>query len=583
MKVLWVYFDIDTGNYIHFNHGVGELDATIRTRGHNSSLIYLRESILRNEFLEKVEQENPDIIFFPTNTHQWADVRKHSTWIKETFNLPCMAGGIHVICDPDSVINHPAIDFICPWEGDISLPEFLNAFQSGKDCYQIKGIWGKQKEKIIKNPPYPLVQNLDDIPISDRTFWNMRDVLIDSLYEISVMAGRGCPYSCSYCANSARKNCYKNLGKFVRMRSPKRVIENIEQLEQKYYFKSIFIEDDIFTLDKKWAREFISLYKSRFDYPLKVYIHAEQVDRAILKELKDAGCYMVMAGVETGNEKMRAELLNRHMSNEQLMRVFKWCDQIGLKTWTFNIIGFPDETEKTVDELFSLHSILRPNMAQLSIYYPYLKTELYRICQEKGLLTESERSTYFEKSILNLPNISAETIEKAFWDFRDLTLKIRAKKEEQGYFDLLAHLDDSTVQTESKNNVKLHLTKIWGKEYLSLFMHPRANVIWNIDLKENSFLNTALALDPLCLDWGTDGVRFIIQCKGNGKGKTLLDRTINPKKNPYENRWHHAKIDLSDFSGEVVLTLSTLPEKTGDLVGAWSVWARPFISVGSGN
>lgn len=577
MKILWVYFDIDTGNYIHYNHGVGELDAIIRERGHDSALIYLREHPSKEEFLSKVENENPDIIFFPTNTHQWANVRLYSTWIKERFDTLCVAGGIHVICDPDAVIEHPAIDFICPWEGDLALPKFLESMQKGKNLCLVKGIWGKRNGKVVKNPPYPLIENLDEIPISDRTFWNMKQVLVDSLFEMGVMAGRGCPYSCAYCANSARKACYKGLGRFVRMRSPQRVIENIELLERKYYFKTIFIEDDIFTLDKKWAGEFLGLYEQNFSYPFKVYIHAEQVDRSILEELKDAGCYMVMAGVETGNEKMRARLLNRSMSNRQLVRVFRWCDEIGLKTWTFNIIGFPDETKKTIEELFELHQLLRPYMAQLSIYYPYPQTELYRICKKEGLLTSTERPTYFEKSILDLPNIDHESIQNAFWEFRDITLRIRAEKQKQGYYDLLDHLNESTIQTESGENIKLHLTKIWGEEHLSLFMHPRSSVVWNIDLQEKTTLHTAIALDPLCLEWGGGGVRFLVRCNNRTKGKILLDRTINPKKNIHQNRWHEIRIDLAEFSGKVELKLETLPEDDNDLVGAWSVWARPYL------
>ena len=577
MKVLWIYIDIDSGNYIHYNHGVGELDAIIREKGHNTSLIYLRKMPDREGLMERIKNENPDIIFFPTNTHQWIYMRVFAHWIKEDFPLPILAGGIHVICDPKTVIDHPSIDFICPWEGDIAVPQLLESLESKKDPTLVQGIWSKRNGEVIKTKPHPLIEDLDSLPISKREIWDTRSVMIDSMFELSVMAGRGCPFSCTYCANSARKKAYSDLGKYIRMRSPKRVIENIEILEKKYYFKTIFIEDDIFTNDLDWAYEFCDLYKKRFDYPFKVYIHIDKVDKDILKTLKDAGCYMIMAGVEAGNEDARKKVLGRNISDERIIRVLGWCDEIGLKTWTFNIIGFPDETRQTVEELFRLNEAIAPNRAQVSIFYPYPGTKLYDRCAKRGFLTGTERANYFEQSVLALPFIDGEKLEEAFDSFRNRSLEIQAKKECLGYFDFLDELETAKFGYKTDVPPKLILTNVWGDQRLSVLMHPRQSARWEVEFLPGTIFKAAFALDPLCLKWGGKGVEFKISIGNGTDEKIIFAKYIDPKKNPWQNRWHEVSLDLSDWEGQQMITLLTFCHYSGDLTGGWSVWAKPHL------
>jgi hypothetical protein len=332
-------------------------------------------------------------------------------------------------------------------------------------------------------------------------------------------------------------------------------------------------------MDHDWTRRFCALYQSRFQFPFKVYIHVQTVTREILRELKDAGCYMVLAGVEAGNEQLRRQALNRHMSNDDLARAFSWCDEIGLQTWTFNMVGFPGETEDTIQDLFALHRRLRPNGAQCSLFYPYPGTELFRRCREQGLITDEQRPTYFEKSVLLLPTVSRERLERAFWEFRDETLRIKAEKEAQGVYDLLAQLPAAHIEMHNAAEpVKRHLAKIDGDERLCLFAHPRSRLTWRIDAPAGARLRTAIAFDPLCLSWGGKGAWFRVLVDGEERFAQYLD----PKENAADDRWHEVAVDLSSNGGRrVTLTLLTEPHNSGDLTGCWALWAKPRIETSS--
>lgn len=576
MKIWWIYLDVGTGNYIHYNHGVGQLDACLRRAGHASELLYLRQHLERADFLERLRAVNPDAVFFPINTHQWVDVPRYARWVKEEGKYPCVFGGIHAILDPESVIREPFADVVCIGEGEEALLEWIAAMQANRQPAGIANLWFRRADGTVeKNPLRPLIQDLDALPIDDRAMWNHDAILKDSLWEIGIMGGRGCPYNCSYCANSARRAAYHDLGRFVRMCSPEKLTAIVRHAAPRIPFRKIFFEDDIFTMDHDWVREFCRLYRAEFDHPFKVYIHVQTVTREILQELREAGCYMVMAGVEAGNEKLRREALNRRMTDEELVRVFRWCDEIGLQTWTFNMVGLPGETEETIRDLFALHRTLRPNGAQCSLYYPYPGTALYQRCREEGLLTDSRRPTYFEKSVLDLKTVSRVRLEEAFWEFRRLTLELKADKERLGIFDLLANFAQVELVAQNEGEpVRLHLAQIDGDERLCLFAHPRSRLNWRIDIPEHTVFRTAIALDPLCLEWGGRGARFIIEADG----KEVFSQYIDPKMNPAEHCWVEIVVDCSPFVGKgVQLSLATEPHYLGDLTGAWALWANPRL------
>ena len=584
MKALWAYFDIETGNQRHYNHGVGQVDACLRAAGHDTVLEYYRKPPTEEEVAETLGRVRPDAVFFPVNTHQWMFARTYARWVKEHSDAMTVVGGIHAILDPEPIIRQPGVDAVCIGEGELAAPELLDAMAGRGEVGAVAGMWIKSPSGgIQRNPFRRLIDDLDALPISDREIWDYDRILIDGQYEMTVMGGRGCPFDCTYCANSARRRIYKGHGKYVRMCSPGRLIQVIERLEALYSFGRIFIEDDVFVFKHSWAEEFCARYKERFDYPFQVYVRVEFCTKEILRTMREAGCYRILIGVEAGNEKLRTEILNRRMSNEDIVRVFRWADELGLQTWNFNMFGFPDETEETVEDLFELNRRLRPNKAQISLFYPYPNTRLHDLCRERGLITGDERPTYFEKSILSLPTVSHEYLEDAFWRFRNLSLQIRAEKEALGYLDFTTLLGDAQISADDPESVKLSLMVVGGFEEIVIFQHPRSTVTMSADVKAGTVFRAKLALDPHCLEWGGAGVRFRLLVTSGKEEREVLNRYIDPKNDAAQRRWRHVEIDLDEFAGrEVTFVFVTEPNEAGDLTGAWSAWGRPHLVLREG-
>ncbi len=580
MRVLLIYTDISTNQYLHIQHGISSISSVLKQGGHSTSLLYLSQEISKEELTRRVEELRPDLIGFSTGTHQWRFTREFSRWLKESFKLPIICGGIHPTLAPEEVISEPGVDMVCRGEGEYALLELADRMEQGKDTSRIQNLWIKGPgEEIIKNPLRPLIPDLDCLPFSDRDIYEHDRLLEGNAYEHMLMASRGCPFNCSYCCSPAVNRLYSGKGNPVRMRSPQNVIEELTTLRDRFRVDSFFFEDEIFTLNYRWLREFCQLYQNKFTIPFKVYIRVETVNREILKLLKDTGCSTVLIGVESGNEEIRREVMNRKMKNEDIIRVFQMADEIGLKTWNFNQIGVPGETKETAQETIDLNLKISPNHIQISIFFPYPGTELHKLCEREGYLTGEELTSYFEdSSVINLPTMTREEIQRYFNDFRQIAFQIQARKAKIGYYDFISNFKLARVNSEDSAYVKLDLTRILGDERLCIFAHPPTRLQYKVRLKSDSLLRFGIALSPLV--WSPDkgeGTLFTITVGSLLKDKPIFSKFIDPKNNPEDRKWHDFELDLSNLGEKKVkLNFITSTEKDKNSY-CWAIWSIPHL------
>lgn len=83
--------------------------------------------------------------------------------------------------------------------------------------------------------------------------------------------------------------------------------------------------------------------------------------------MKEAGCYSLSFGVESGNQ----ETLNYIKKNQNLGRVkeaFDICHKIGIETVAFVIIGFPNEGRREIDKTLNFFKRNQSRCCR----YPYI-------------------------------------------------------------------------------------------------------------------------------------------------------------------------------------------------------------------
>jgi len=421
MKVLFVYPDINVkGGALSYHFGIGSLSAVLKKAGHETALQYLYGSYDIKALLEKVKQFEPGILAITAVSFQYKYIKKMLAEIKNIHGskIFTICGGPHISLAPLELEKTLGLDAICIGEGEYPLLELANKLQSGEDITNIENIWVKKDGKIYQNPNRPLISDIDSLPFGDRGLFNYREI-VNSDYDRAIfMCSRGCPYSCTYCCNSGLRGLQE--GKYVRFRSIENVLAEIKEVISNYNVKYIYLNDDVFTENREYVSNFCSRYKEEIGYPFELNTRVEHLTPEMLQSLKDAGCYRVAMGIEQGDEKFRREILNRRMSNEKIEAAFELTKKAGIRTKSFNIVGFPFETYDIHMETVKINRKVQPSSLVVYVFEPYPGTPLYDMCIKNHFIEEDSQDMDFisrTDTTLNMPGFTRKQILKCYRNF----------------------------------------------------------------------------------------------------------------------------------------------------------------------
>jgi len=165
-----------------------------------------------------------------------------------------------------------------------------------------------------------------------------------------------------------------------------------------------YFADDLLIYREMWFEKFSALYKAKIGLPYTCNGRIEHFTDNILAMLKKSGCKVVYVGIESGNEWVRKNLLNRRYSNKEVVDCFARIRRYGISTFAYNILGFPFETKKQMRDTLCLNKKVKPTMGAVFYFYPYPGTRLFNICKEYDLLSDKMEglSGYLEKPAITL-------------------------------------------------------------------------------------------------------------------------------------------------------------------------------------
>lgn len=414
MKITFVYpdfFQYADGSFFpeaRLHLGIAMMSRQLKDAGHDVDLIHVVRPWDREEFVSEVKGRAPDMLAFSATTMMYQKARLYSEWVREAMpDLTTVCGGTHAQLDAEDIVpGTPSMDFVVRGEGDFALVELAEALESGSDPFGIDNVWGVAAGgKVVRNPVRPLIEDLDSLPFADRDLFDDELLCEDQRERGTVMACRGCPYNCTYCSNHIQRLQYPNRKAYVRFRSVDHVISELRWLrERSPGLKFIRFDDDILTWDEDWFTEFCAKYKSEIGLPFVCNAFVNLLDEKTIAMFADAGCQVMAMGIESGNPWLRGRILHRHMTNDDIVRVYQTCKAHGIKTVSTNMVAMPHETVDMVLDTIKVNARAEPDTMQVSVFYPFPNTHMYDICVEEGYLTDGHRDSIFCDSILELPD-----------------------------------------------------------------------------------------------------------------------------------------------------------------------------------
>jgi len=423
MKILFV-LPLRTDWGIRYSPGIASMSAVLKSRGYET-LVLITERV--DEVKQEVEKVRPDILAISSTIVDFkfsCQIAKEIKQLDQKTFIIC--GGIQCILDPDESILTGWFDAVCIQEGEYPLLELVRSIESGDNKTDIKGLWFWNGGLIIRNELRKPV-NLERIPDPDREIFSeqnadyyrgemfLRPGEKGGIFQLS----RGCLFNCSYCSASAlRKHLGGNL--YYRSLSPKRAVSQIVKAQKKYNYDYIFFADDTFTLDNRWAVEFLELYRKKVGLPFHCQLRLNTFNEKMVELLSNSNCDSVAFGVESGDVKLRTQVLNRMITNGEIYQAAKWLRKYSIRICTYNMVGLPGESPLKFVKTILINRVIKPDMLYIFIFYPYKGTQLYEMCLNEGYLLLSKEVNdlnHRSESILKLPTFKKVDIEYYYSNF----------------------------------------------------------------------------------------------------------------------------------------------------------------------
>ena len=324
--------------------GLQYVAASLRDAGH--TVRFLEGFFYSNQRLrELVADFRADAVGVYVISLLWDNARPFLESVRE--DSPAIftfIGGHGATAMPDRLLREcAALDAVITGEGEMTSVEMIDAVESGSDLSRVSGLLFRRRGtgEILSTPPRPLLENIEELPFPAVDLCEMERYYpsfeqVSTVPAVQMLASRGCTGTCLY--------CYKMYGKKIRLRDPVRVVDEMEYYVRRYGAREIKFWDEHFTYSHEHVRRICAeILRRGLEVRWWVSCRADAVDKRILRIMKEAGCWCINFGVESGVQK-HLDTLRKRETVDRIRVAVRLAHSVGLKTHTTYIFGIPGET-----------------------------------------------------------------------------------------------------------------------------------------------------------------------------------------------------------------------------------------------
>lgn len=350
--------------------------------------------------------------------------------LAKEYNITTVFGGPHVNVLPEQTARHELVDYALKGMGQFQFPMFADALMGKGNFEDVCGIYYYKGNELVigkENVPKGIF-----LPAYDFNYINTNDYIQNdntiNTKTINYIASQGCPYTCKFCYET----CYKR--KYFQI-TEESIMQDIDYFVKNYNVNGIKFYDADWFVNYKRS---INLSRRMKPYNLKwaASINPRDILRAqkgdtneLLEEISNSGCTRLLMGMESGNNRVLKDIVDKRVTKEELKYVAELISKYRiLGSYTF-IVGFPNETKDEINDTLNFVKELwnleyRPE-TRVHIYTPYPGTQLYDDAiklgfQEPKNLEEWSKFDYYR----SMTPWTDESLEK---DVRECTSMIEKK------------------------------------------------------------------------------------------------------------------------------------------------------------
>ena len=402
----------DSGSSISVREPValGYLGAVLKDEGHEVNIVQ-QNALSDDELLGIVRSQNPDLVGFSTLTYTSEHALDLAQRIKrELENVPIVFGGYHPSGFP-ALVESNSVDYVVNGEGEKTICELIEGIEGGESIEGIKGLV-KISEGELKINPRRERLDFSKLP------WPLRDKEIlkyakaaplaypsppNQISAAQISYSRGCPHACGFCPSN---NIF---GRRVSFRDPSDVVDEIQFLQEEFGTNFLFFNDLTFSANDK---RYFNLMREMGDRKLDINWFAMAnvgLDSELAHAMSEAGCSRIGIGIESVLDE-QLKVVKPGQNYEREIETLGICDDLGMLTRAYLMVGYPDETEESLEQTLNKVSDLPIDQIRFGFVTPFPGTTFYE--QNKRKITKPFSDFTGDIPVMKLDYIDEDKILK---------------------------------------------------------------------------------------------------------------------------------------------------------------------------
>ena len=370
-----------------------------------------------------IESSEPSIVAtsgFTANTYSCARTAEIAKAVDN--RISTVVGGSHFSFTPEeSLSSFPEIDYIVRGEGEATLVDLIKVLRNDGRVNDVTGISFRHDGNAFHAGPRPLIENLDALPYPA---YHLVEQNI-SRYHFSMMAGRktrylilegsrGCNHECSFCTQ------WRHWSSILRTKSPKRIADEIEHLNEAFGGVFLWLTDDNFEHGKRANGLWEELRHRRCKEDIMLFLQARTDDVAanpdLVAKLREVGNYWVLLGVESGSDE-RLKEFHKGAKSSDAKRAIDVLSRNDIFSQAMFVIGSRRDTIDSVERLRRFSTELDPDFSIYTVLTPYPGTSYYDAAKQNGWIEDTNYAHYdMAHAIMPTETLSRDQVQRELYE-----------------------------------------------------------------------------------------------------------------------------------------------------------------------
>jgi anaerobic magnesium-protoporphyrin IX monomethyl ester cyclase len=281
-------------------------------------------------------------------------------------------GGWHPSLFAGECLREPAVDVAVVGQGERTLTEIADRLLDGAPLAGCRGTLVRDGAAVVEGPPRALT-DLNELAPHDYSLIPVETYFTRKRKrQVDYISSQGCRFRCAFCADPAvYRRGWTGL-------APERIADEAAGLVRRYGMQELAFQDEtFFTHPARVDRLADEFLRRAIRTAWTATLRADQACRmgeGLFAKAVRSGLRRVMVGVEAGSQEMLDRLV-KDVTLDQVITAAELCARHDVGAIFNFIVGFPDETDDSINATLSLAKRLRgmhPRFETPIFYYrPY--------------------------------------------------------------------------------------------------------------------------------------------------------------------------------------------------------------------